>query len=112
MNAYNDGWMVTESILNIAWLVIAFAASAGVLSRRRDPRAMFAVAGILALLFPIISISDDFSADWTIEQAVAVLAIVVAVVSLMALFRLAAVPSLAVAVHRVVLSDPRSPPRG
>lgn len=112
MNAYNEWWMVTESILNIAWLVIAVAASAGVLSRRRDPRAIFAVFGVLALLFPIISISDDFNADQTLEQALAVLVVIVAAVSLMALFRLAAVPTLALAVHRVVLSDPRSPPRG
>ena len=112
MNAYNDWWMVTESILNIAWLVIAFAAGAGALSRRRDPRTLFAVAGILALLFPIISISDDFSADWTLEQAVAVLAVMAAVVALMALFRLPVAPTVAVVVHRVVLSDPRSPPRG
>jgi hypothetical protein len=112
MNAYNEGLMMTESILNIAWLVIAFAAGAGVLSRRRDPRTIFAVLGVLALLFPIISISDDFSADKTLEESVAVLVIVIGVVALMALFRLAMVPVPAVAIHRVVLSDPRSPPRG
>jgi hypothetical protein len=112
MNAYNDGWMMTESILNIAWLVIAFAASAGVLSRRRDPRAVFALLGVLALLFPIISISDDFSADKTLEEVLAVLAVVVTAVALMALFRLTATPASLVPVHRVVLSDPRSPPRG
>ena len=112
MNAYNDGWMMTESILNIAWLVIAFAASAGVLSRRRDPRAIFAVLGVLALLFPIISISDDFSADKTLEESLAVLAVTIIVGALTALFRLTGVAAPALAVHRVVLSDPRSPPRG
>lgn len=111
MNAYNDGWMMTESILNIAWLVIAFAASAGVLSRRRDPRAIFALLGVLALLFPIISISDDFSADRTLEEVLAVLAVVISVAALIALFRLTTVPIPAVAIHRVVLFDPRSPPR-
>jgi len=112
MSAYNDGLMMTESLLNIAWLVIALAASAGVLSRRRDPRTIAALLGVLILLFPIISISDDFSADRTLEQPVAVLAVVAGAVALIALFRLAALPSAAVAVHRVVLSDPRSPPRG
>jgi uncharacterized membrane protein len=103
---------MTESILNIAWLVIAFAAGAGVLSRRRDPRAIFALLGVIALLFPIISISDDFSADRTLEEAVAVLAVIIIVAALTALFRLTTVPIPAVAIHRVVLSDPRSPPRG
>jgi len=112
MNAYNDGLMMTESLLNIAWLVIALAATAGVLSRRRDPRTIAALLGALILLFPIISISDDFSADKTLERAVAVLAVVTAAVALIALFRLAIGQSAAVVVHRVVLSDPRSPPRG
>jgi Na+/H+ antiporter NhaD/arsenite permease-like protein len=104
--------MLTESLLNLVWLVIAVTASAGVLSRRRDPRTIAALLGALVLLFPIISISDDFSADKTLEEAVAVLTILIGAVALIALFRLATAPRLAVAVHRVVLSDPRSPPRG
>ena len=113
MNAYNAMEpMLTESLLNLAWLAIAFLASVTVLSRRRDPRTIVALLGVLALLFPIISISDDFNADRTLEETVAVLVILCAVVSLIALFRLTVLPLTPPPVHRVVLSDPRSPPRG
>ena len=114
MNAYNAvATMLSESILNLAWLTIALTAIAGIVLRRRDARTITALIGIIALLFPIISITDDFSADKTLfEEVVAVLAAVCAVVALRALFNLATAPLVVAPVHRAVLSDPRSPPRG
>ena len=114
MNAYNAvAPMLSESIINLAWLAIAMIATAGVVVRRRDSRTVFALLGIVALLFPIISITDDFSADKTLlEEVIAVLAVAAVIVALRALFSLSAAPLVAVPVHRTVLSDPRSPPRG
>jgi hypothetical protein len=97
--------------LNLAWLTVAILAAAGVLSCRRD-RAFGAVVCALALLFPIISLSDDLSADNTLEEALAVLVVVSAVVILIAIGRLSSAPVVLQPLHRTVLCDPRSPPRG
>jgi len=113
MDTYNAlGTNLTESLLNFAWLVTAAAAMLGVLSSRRDGRAVSALLCGLALLFPIISASDDFSADRAIEETLAVLTVVVAAVVLTALFRLASEKMVLEPLHRTVPSDPRSPPRG
>jgi hypothetical protein len=114
MYEYNvfAGTNLTEPILNLAWLTVAFVAATVVLSRRRDARAVSALICALALLFPIISASDDFSADRTLEETPAVLAIIVAAVVLIALFRLGSVSVVPEPHHCTVLSDPRSPPRG
>jgi len=114
MNEYNAlaGTNVTEPILNRGWGAVALVATTVLLSRRRDARTVSVLICGLALLFPIISASDDFSADKTLEEAVAVLTIVTAAVVLIALFRLGSVSMVPVAVHCTVFSDPRSPPRG
>ncbi|MGZ4808621.1 MAG: hypothetical protein ACXVH7_09480 [Thermoanaerobaculia bacterium] len=113
MYAYNAaGTNLTEPILNLAWLTIAIVASTVVLSRQRNARTIAALVCGLALLFPIISISDDFNSDGTIEEMVAVLTVIVAAVVLIALFRLGSVSLVPQPIHRTVLSDPRSPPRG
>ncbi len=113
MYAYNAaGTNLTEPILNLAWLTIAIFASSVVLSRRRNARTIAALICALALLFPIISISDDFNSDGTLEEMVAVLTIIVAAVVLIALFRLGSVSLVPQPIHRTVPSDPRSPPRG
>jgi peptidoglycan/LPS O-acetylase OafA/YrhL len=104
---------VTEQVLNLVWLLIASVAFAVVLPsvRRRRTFAAVALAGILVLLFPIISISDDLHPDWVAYEVLAVLfAIVGLVVVFSAIARLVTtyVPQLTVVT--IDLSDPRSPP--
>ncbi len=107
---------MTEQILNVAWLAIAIFAFAYLLpriERRRRLRAALVLAGVLALLFPIISISDDLNVDWSAQDVVAVLFTVAAlVIVLAAIARLVSVALQPVAFETVDLSDPRSPPRG
>jgi len=69
MNEYNvvAGTNLTEPILNLAWLAVALVATIVVLSRRRDARTVSVLICGLALLFPIISASDDFNADKTLR---------------------------------------------
>jgi len=103
---------VTESLLNLAWLTVAFAASAGVLAHRHDRRALAALLCGLALLFPIISVSDDSSGGKTLEEIVAVLTAIAAIGVLTALFHVPVAPPVLVPIRRTIPSDPRSPPRG
>src|ERR1043165_6520479 len=59
---------MTELILNGIWLAVAVAAMVAV--PRSSKRGTIALVCVLALLFPIISASDDFSADReTLERA-------------------------------------------
>src|SRR5437762_3124292 len=59
---------MTEFLLNGIWLAVAAATM--LIVPRRSPRAAVALGCVLALLFPIISASDDFSADReTLERA-------------------------------------------
>jgi len=61
-----------ETALNLVWVAIALTALVAVPARTRNAR--IALVCALVLLFPIISISDDLSADReTLERAVAVL---------------------------------------
>jgi hypothetical protein len=99
-------------ILNLVWLIVAAAACAAVLPRRRDPRALAVVLAVCALLFPIISAADDLAADQTlIDSFAAVLVAIACILGLTEMFRVVVDPRqqrlLAVPVH----SDPRSPPR-
>ncbi len=100
-----------ETVLNLIWVAIAVGAFA--LVPRRTPQALVAVACILALLFPIISITDDLSADAaTLERAIAIL---VELVTLVAMFiALGSLEDRRVRRAAMVLripTDPRSPPR-
>src|ERR1044071_9253193 len=69
-----------ELLLNIVWLAIALTAFARLASwsrtepdRRRVAAAFVATACVVALLFPIISITDDLSASVAaVEEMVAV----------------------------------------
>lgn len=99
-------------ILNFIWLVVAAVACAAVLPRRRDAKVLAVIVAAVALLFPIISASDDLTADQTLIDAfAAVLVAIACILGLTAIFRVAVDPRqqrlLAVPVH----SDPRSPPR-
>jgi UDP-N-acetylmuramyl pentapeptide phosphotransferase/UDP-N-acetylglucosamine-1-phosphate transferase len=67
--------VLIEQLLNVAWVVLAIGSFATLLVHRRDGRAIFALAFALALLFPIISASDDMmNVDRALEEVVAVLA--------------------------------------
>ncbi len=101
-----------ELILNLIWIAIAIGAAAAVLPRRRDARTIAAVACLVALLFPIISVSDDLSTDRTLLDAFAAVLVGFAfLVGLTMVSRIAAqqrsMQLLAIPIH----SDPRSPPR-
>jgi hypothetical protein len=99
-------------ILNAVWLVVV--AVAFIAAPRRSLHATIALACVLALLFPIISASDDFSADReTLERAaLAVLStLLLSVAALEALGNLERRRERVARVHVATPSDPRSPPR-
>ena len=67
--------MVIEQLLNLVWVAIAIGSFAKLLTHRRDGRAVIALAFALALLFPIISATDDImNLDRSVEEAFAILA--------------------------------------
>ena len=106
---------MTEQLLNVAWLSIAILAFAVVLPgvRTRRLRAAVALAGLLALLFPVISISDDLTADSSARDLVVILfAVATLMVVLAAIARLVETAHPRITFATVKLSDPRSPPRG
>jgi hypothetical protein len=103
-----------EQLLNFAWLAIAIITFAVVLpsvSRKRRVHAALVLATVLALLFPIISISDDLNV--TTQEVVAVLfAVATLFLALAAIARLTVAAPQLVSLETVDHSDPRSPPRG
>jgi hypothetical protein len=105
---------MAELILNLAWIGIASTALAVLLPRairRRDIHAVAALVCALALLFPIISVSDDLSADRaTFEVLAAVLVAIVVIIGLIALARLTVRPVARVTFVVAKHADPRSPP--
>ncbi len=101
-----------EQILNLIWIAIAVGTAVAVLPRRRDVRAIAAVACVAAVLFPIISVSDDMLADRTLLDAIAAVLIGFGLfLGLTLVFRIRSqqrsMQLLAIPIH----SDPRSPPR-
>ncbi len=98
-----------ELILNFIWLMVA--AAGFVVARNRPRQVWLAIACAAAVLFPIISVSDDFNANRTLNDAAA--AVVVAIVlsmALVAIARLGSLPAAVYGVHLATPSDPRSPP--
>jgi hypothetical protein len=100
-------------VLNLIWLALTVATM--FIVPRRSRHATIALACVLALLFPIISASDDFSADReTLERA----SLAIVSTLLLAFAALVALGQLERSRERVALilvatpSDPRSPPRG
>jgi len=101
---------MTELLLNLTWAAIAISAFA--FAPRRDRRALAAIACLVALLFPIVSVTDDLSADTTLFETFA--AILAAVAVLFGLVAMARVFHETLAGRELVLvvhADPRSPPR-
>ena len=81
---------------------------------RRSMRVTLSLLCVAAVLFPIVSVSDDLNLDRvSLEQALAVIvAVMVLVIALIAVARLDGLRIVAPAIALVVSSDPRSPPRG
>jgi uncharacterized membrane protein len=74
-------------------------------------RVSLIVACIAALLFPIVSLSDDVNSDRTFNDlAATVVTSVVLFVAFIAIARLRSIPPRLSAVHVASPSDPRSPP--
>jgi hypothetical protein len=104
---------MTEFLLNGIWLAVAAVTMFFV--PRRSPRAAVALGCVLALLFPIISASDDFSADReTLERAslAIVSTLLLAFAALVALGQLERRREHVALILVATPSDPRSPPRG
>jgi hypothetical protein len=105
-----DGCDTMEIFLNLLWVTIA---TAGMLStRRRSRRVALALGCLLALLFPIISVSDDLLADRNAtEEALAlVVEAVILAVGFVALANVQPLRTRPAALYHVPLTDPRSPP--
>src|SRR5438128_11942333 len=106
-----DGCDGMELFLNLLWLATAMTTLW--IAPRRSSRALLAIGCTLALLFPIVSVSDDLLPDRdSFEEA---LAIAVEAVTLIIIFvAIARVKNLrprGVTLLLVPSADPRSPPR-
>ena len=98
-----------ELLLNAIWLAVAVAGF--VLVPKRSGRIWLVLACAAALLFPIISASDDMNADRTFNDAAAAIVVtIVLYVAFVAIARLRLLPARVYAVHVASPSDPRSPP--
>ncbi|HXH95365.1 MAG TPA: hypothetical protein VNN25_27565 [Thermoanaerobaculia bacterium] len=100
-----------EIVFNAVWLAVAVAAF--VFVPRRSGKALLALAAILVLLFPIISVSDDLALDRnSLEEALAIIvAFLTLFVGLVAFARVEPRLLQPALVLLATPSDPRSPPR-
>ena len=98
-----------ELTLNLTWLALAVAGAVYCITQRPSKRVAFAFVCAVALLFPIISVSDDINGTFNTDAAVVAVMVVMAV----GLVALAPVRIAAASFHAVAVatpSDPRSPP--
>ena len=101
---------MTEVIFNALWFALAVAAF--VITPRRSRQVTLTVACAVALLFPIISISDDFIDRDALDDVFAVVVtLFVVAAALMALATVEPQRRSRAALLVATLSDPRSPPR-
>src|SRR6266550_8474671 len=105
-----DGCDTMENFLNILWVVIAAAA---LLTAPRRPRQTWLALGCaLAVLFPIVSVSDDLADRDVLEEALAlVVKAATLVIAFVAIGRIESIRPRRVMLSLIPLSDPRSPPR-
>lgn len=99
---------MVETALNAVWIVIA-AGTLAVAPRCTARMRMALLCGV-AMLFPIISISDDFTNPSPQDTAAIMVMIIIAIV----LTAVAHVHSVSARMHAFCVatpSDPRSPPR-
>lgn len=110
----NTSVAVAELILNLAWVAVTLTAFLVLLPKaieRRRKHAIFALLCCAALLFPIISVSDDLSADRvTYEVLAAVLVAIALIIGLTAIARISVRPVARVSFVLAKHADPRSPP--
>lgn len=103
-----------ELMLNVVWLAVAATAFAHVVRShtRRQTLPLVALACVLVLLFPVISISDDLAAERSnlSKDFPLVVAIFVLTISMIALGRMESRLLVAHAPQPRTLADPRSPP--
>ena len=107
-----DGCDDMELFLNLLWLAIAITAL--LITPRRSNRVSVAIGCALALLFPIVSVSDDLMADRdSFEEALAlVVKAVILIVAFIAVERIESIRPRRATLLLVPLADPRSPPPG
>jgi hypothetical protein len=107
-----DGCDAMELFLNLLWL--AMSAAALLTLPRRSNRVSLALGCVLALLFPIVSVSDDLISDRdSFEEALAiVVTAVILAIPFVAVARIETIRPRRAALLLVTSSDPRSPPRG
>jgi FtsH-binding integral membrane protein len=101
-------------VSNLLWLIASVAAFALILPRvpSRRGRAAVIIACAVALLFPIISISDDFAEDGgALAQLLATLVAAFVALTLAFVARIAPPQTYLPAFAPATKSDPRSPPR-
>ena len=99
-----------ELFLNLLWLAIAIGAV--LTAPRRSRRVSIAIGCALALLFPIVSVSDDLLAGHeSSEEALAIVVdAVILVITLVTVARVIDVRRRRAALMLVPSTDPRSPP--
>jgi hypothetical protein len=104
-----DGCDTMENFLNLLWLTIAAAA---LLTAPRRPRHTWLALGCaLALLFPIVSVSDDLADRDVFEEALALLVKAVTLtVAFVAIGKIESIRPRRVTLCLIPLTDPRSPP--
>lgn len=105
-----DGCEGMELFLNLFWLAIAITAL--ITAPRRSARVLFAIGGALALLFPIVSISDDLlSGQESFEEALAIVVdAVILLIAFVAVARIEPIRTRRAAFVPLISADPRSPP--
>ena len=104
--------VVMEQLLNLTWVALAIGSFATLLRHRRDSRALIALGFTMALLFPIISASDDMmNIDRAIEDAVAILAAFAITFILVVVARLSSETHRAPALILAPENETRGPPR-
>jgi len=105
-----DGCDGMELFLNLLWLAIAIAAV--LTAPRRSRRVSFAIGCALAVLFPIVSVSDDLLAGHeSSEEALAIVVdAVIFVITLVTVALVIDVRPRRAALVLVASTDPRSPP--
>ena len=101
-------------VSNLFWLIASVAAFILILPRvpSRRGRAAVILGCAVALLFPVISVSDDFAdGRASFEQLLATLVAVCLALLLTAVARITPAPTRVPAFAPATKSDPRSPPR-
>lgn len=105
-----DGCDGMELFVNLLWLAIAITALVSV--RKRPRRVQLAVGCALALLFPIVSVSDDLLPDRAMYEDAPALVVeaVIFAITFVTIARVETPRTRRAALIVVTSADPRSPP--